>query len=377
MEFVIDTNELTKSLYRTQCVIEKKTTMPILSNILLTSFPDGNITIAATDLEIGTHEKLEAEVLSKGSTTISARHLYDIVRSLPNSTVTIKKLENNWVDIQSGKIKYRILGVAAEEFCDLPDVSQINLFPVNSKMIKDMIDKTMHAISTDETRYNLNGSFLEKLDNQVFRMVATDGHRLSIADASITENSTAVQQKNLPLTKGVIIPKKGLITIKRLIETKEGDCALGFNNNDLIFTMNNVTVVVRLLDGQFPDYRRIISDEQEIVFSINRKRFISCLQRINIISSDQTFSSKMVLKNRFLRVEASNSDIGEAQEDIEISYSGSSNITIDFNIRYLLDALSAMSTDEIEVVLNDKLSPGVFRPCEDQTHVCIISPFRT
>ncbi len=374
MEFSIQTDELTKGLYRAQGIVEKKTAMPILSNVLCEAAADGQVFITATDLEVGVHGKHPAEVVTSGAITISARHLYDIVRSLPAERVTLKKLPNNWAQVQADaggrQIEYKMLGMAPEDFQALPDVSNAALFPVDADMLKQMIDKTSYAVSNDETRYNLNGAYLEALEDGVFRMVATDGHRLSMIDAKLSPEPEAVK-----FDQGVIIPKKGLLEIKRLIESEQTDCQMGLDGNNLVFKMQDVTVIMRLLDGQFPEYRHVVPDKQNTNLSVERKPFIDSLRRISILSSDRASGVKLVLSGEQLRVTTSNPDLGEATEDLGVE-NASGEITIGFNSRYMIDALSAIDSERVDLSLEDDLSPGVLRPAEDEHYTCVVMPMR-
>lgn len=370
MEFSISTNELSKGLYRSQGIVEKKTTMPVLSNVLITALSDEKITITATDLEVGVTGKHPANVAQTGSISVSARHIYDIVRSLPKDTLTIKKLDNNWALITCDKIEYRMMGIPPEEFHDLPEVSDANLFSVDPAVLKNMIDKTVYAVSNDETRYNLNGSFLENIEKEHFRMVATDGHRLSMIDAGLAQDPGKVV-----FNKGVIIPKKGLMEMKRLIEAEGGDCFLGIHENNMVFKNNDVLVVMRLLDGQFPEYRQVVPDDQKVVLKLNRKHFIDSLKRISIFASDRTMAIKLSLENGVIKISTTNPDLGDAQEEIVIDYEGKS-FNIAFNARYLLDALGSIQTDIIEFNLEDDLSPGVIKPSDELGYKCVVMPMR-
>ncbi len=370
MEFTISTPELSKGLYRAQGIVEKKTTMPILSNVLISAQSDGGITISATDLEVGVTGKHPAEVTENGAISISARHMYDIVRSLPNDTVSIKKLDNNWALITSGSVEYRMLGMSPEEFHDLPDVSEAKLFEVEPSTLKDMIDKTVYAVSNDETRYNLNGSYLENIEQEHFRMVATDGHRLSMIDARLAKNPDEVS-----FNQGVIVPKKGLLEMKRLIEAEGGACFLGIHETNMVFKKNDVTVVMRLLDGQFPEYRQVVPEEQHVVLKMERKRLIESLKRISIFASDRTLAIKIGLEKDIIKISTSNPDLGDAREDIPIDYNGKF-FTIAFNARYLLDALASIQTDQVDFTLEDDLSPGVIKPSGIEGYKCVIMPMR-
>ncbi len=374
MEFSIQTEELTKGLYRAQGIVEKKTSMPILSNVLFEASDDGKVSITATDLEVGMSCEHPAEVKKSGSITISARHLYEIVRSLPKGKVTIRKLPNNWAEVRSEledrNIEYKMLGMAPEDFQSLPELTRVKMFTVGFSELKEMIEKTSYAVSNDETRYNLNGAFLEYVGNGIFRMVATDGHRLSMLEAKLSENPSEVE-----FEKGVIIPRKGLLEIKRLLDSEEGLCHMGMDSNNLLFKMENVTVVMRLLDGQFPEYRHVVPDKQNINLRIDRKQLMDSLRRISIIASDRTFGVKLVINKNLLVVTTSNPDLGEAKEDIKIE-KNEFEITVGFNARYLIDALTAIDSEDVELSLEDDLSPGVLRPLGDESYTCVVMPMR-
>jgi len=374
MEFSIQTEELTKGLYRAQGIVEKKTSMPILSNVLFEASDDGKVSITATDLEVGMSCEHPAEVKKSGSITISARHLYEIVRSLPKGKVTIRKLPNNWAEVKSEvedrNIEYKMLGMAPEDFQALPELTRAKMFTVFLSELKEMIEKTSYAVSNDETRYNLNGAFLEHVGDGIFRMVATDGHRLSMLEARLSENPSEVEFK-----KGVIIPRKGLLEIKRLLESEEGLCHIGMDSNNLLFKMENVTVVMRLLDGQFPEYQHVVPDKQNINLRIDRKQLMDSLRRISIISSDRTLGVKLVIKKNLLVVTTSNPDLGEAREDIKIENT-EFEITVGFNARYLIDALTAIDSEDVELSLEDDLSPGVLRPLGNERYTCVVMPMR-
>lgn len=370
MEFTISSNDLAKGLYRAQGIVEKKTAMPILSNVLFHASPDGKVSITATDLEVGMTCEQTASVKKEGSITVSARHLYDIIRSLKNQEVTVKKLDNNWAEVKSGSNQYKMLGMAAEDFQDLPDVSKAKTFEIDPAILKDMIDKTIYAVSNDETRYNLNGSYLEKTDSGMFRMVATDGHRLSMIDEELSK-----EKNPSGFEDGVIIPKKGLVEMKRLVESEEDGCKLGIDGSNLVFKIGQVTVVMRLLDGQFPEYRQVVPKSQKIKIGVNRKNVMESLRRVSILSSDRTLGLKMGLSKGKLTISTSNPDLGEAREEMQVEYEGK-DLVIGFNARYLIDALSSIETEMVEVSLDDNLSPGVLRPAGTENYTCVVMPMR-
>jgi len=399
MEFSISISELARGLHRAQGIVEKRTALPILSNVLVEA-SKSRVSITATDLEVGVTGHHKAQVAREGSLTLSARHFYDIIRSLPKDAgdVTVKKLDNNWAEILCGStarlssnpddprstqkssqpaeilgvssIEYRLLGMDAEEFQGLPEISQAKLFPIDPAALKAMIDKVLFAVSTDETRYMLNGAFFEQLGKEGFRMVSTDGHRLSCVDSKLAKDPKAAG-----LEAGVIIPRKGLAEMKRLLENEEGPCSLGFSENNLVLRLGDVTAVMRLLDGQFPDYRQVIPESQKVNLVVDRKALVDGLRRVSIVSSDQKSDIKIQIRKGRLRVSTSNMDLGEAREDLKIDYLGKEMI-VGFNARYMLDALNSIDTDQVDLSLEDDLSPGVLRPAGDQTHTCVVMPMR-
>lgn len=373
MEFSISTEELSKGLYRAQGIVEKKSGMPILSNVLFIALPDQRITISATDLEISMIGEHKAEVKKEGRLTVSAKHLYEIVRYMPKGSVNIKKLENNWAEVKSGNIEFKIMGMPAEDFQNIPEVNTSDLFEIESSNLKKLISKTIFSISNDETRYVLNGAFLEAIDDSGLRMVATDGHRLAMMDVDIKEKSFSKF-----FNKGVIIPKKGLLEMQRLLETEIKTCKIGLDKNSLIFHLDSLTIIMRLLDGTFPEYNHVIPKDLKTRVVMERKTFFESLRRVSILSqdrTDRTLSIKLNLSNGKMQITTNNPDLGEGREDIAIDYSGK-EFSVGFNARYLMDALSAIESEKVDFSIEDDLSPGMLKPLNDKSYTCVVMPMR-
>jgi DNA polymerase-3 subunit beta len=250
MELTIRVPELVKALQRVQGIVEKKTTMPILANALIKSKGKDKIIVGATDLEIGLVADYEAQIDKPGAMTLGAKALFDIVRALPEKTVTQKQTANQWVEISCGKVKYRVVGMAPESFPSLPTFEDVPFFALDPATFREMIDKTLYAVSTDETRYNLTGVFCEPVGGSPgLRMVATDGHRLAVVERPTSE---------APIMKeGVIIPRKGLIELRKLIDEGGEGGRLGFVENSAVFEKDGITLTMRLVDGRFPDYQQV------------------------------------------------------------------------------------------------------------------------
>lgn len=370
MEFQISVDELSKALYRAQGIVEKKSTMPILSSVLIEAkkTPEGGrVTVSAYDLEVGVSGDHPAEVLKEGSVALQAKSLYEIVRNLPENVVVLKKGANNRVEISSGTAEFKIVGQPADEFPALPKVDAIPFVPVEVASLLEMIEKTQFAISTDETRYNLNGVYFDPAEN-VTRMVATDGHRLSLIEKPLAGK--------FGLKRGVIIPRKGLMELRRLLlEETAAPGELGFSENSGVFKRQGLVMVMRLIDGQFPDYTQVIPQEGERALALPRARFLETLRRVALIASDRASAVKLELLPNLLRVTSQNPDLGEAKEDLVVEYAGAA-IKIGFNAKYVQDVLTAIDTDQVALELADELSPGVLRPVGEKGYVAVIMPMR-
>jgi DNA polymerase III subunit beta len=367
MEFRIAADELRKALYRAQGIVERKTTMPILANVLVTA-GKGGVTVTAFDLDIGIVSEHPAEVTKPGAVTLSAKYVFDIVQNLPEAQVTIRKLPNNYAEISSGPAHFKIVGMAPEEYPKLPKEENAPLVKISGSVLLEMIKKTSFAISTDETRYILNGVFFEPKEGNRVRMVATDGHRLSLIERELTGD--------FKLKSGVIIPRKGLFELKRLLdEAPEAECQLGFAENSALFKKPGLTMVMRLIDGQFPEYQRVIPKEGEKQVALPKARFFESLKRIALLSAEKSNAVKISLAENVLRVSANNPDLGEAKDEVEIAYKGA-EITIGFNARYLMDVLSALESDEVTFELGDDHSPGVLHSPGDRSYTAVVMPMR-
>jgi DNA polymerase-3 subunit beta len=367
MEFKIAADEMRKALYRAQGIVERKTTMPILANVLINAGKNG-VTVTAFDLDIGVVSEHPAEVMKPGAVTVSAKYVFDIAQNAPEPSLTLKRLPNNYVEITSGPASFKIVGMAPEEYPKLPREDNAPLVKVSGSLLLEMIKKTQFAISTDETRYILNGVFFEPREGGKIRMVATDGHRLALVEREMPGE--------FMLKGGVIIPRKGLFELKRLLdEAPDAECQLGFADNSALFKKPGLTMVMRLIDGQFPEYQRVIPKEGEKQVSLPRLRFLEGLRRIALLSADKSNAVKIRVADHQLRITAHNPDLGEAKDDLDITYPGP-ELTVGFNARYLTDVLGAVDADEVVFELGDEHSPGVLHAPGDRSYTAVVMPMR-
>jgi len=367
MEIKAKRGDLLATLYWTQSIVERRNTMPILANVLIEA-QKGEIHLTATDLEVGVRGQVEGEVVKEGTVTIGAKKLYEIVREVASDQVQLKRQENDWVEIHSGKSLFKIVGLDAKEFPQFPKFDSKWLSNTPATMMREMIERTIFSVSTDETRYSLNGVFIEQTGDGKVRMVATDGHRLAFEERTVG---------SLGLSKGVILPRKGLAEMKKLLETgDDGVVSLGFRENLGLVTKDKVELFMRLIDGDFPDYTKVIPKGNPNVARLDHDELLQALRRVSILSSERYKGIRMEFTNGKVCISANNPDLGEAAEDVEAEYKGKP-ISIGFNARYVIDVLSVLTGDgEIEIELKDELSPSVIRKSGVEGYLYVLMPMR-
>ncbi len=369
MNFTIEKEIFVKALGRIQGIVEKRNTIPVLSNVLLES-GNGELHLTATDLEVGMRSSYPANIQKPGKITVSAKKLYEIIKELPDREINFKAKDNCWIEVNCGKAQFNVVGLAAEEFPHFPQPEDGDFLQISSRICKEMIEKTFFAVSHDEGKYNLNGIFLQAVDqNRTLKMVATDGHRLSMISKEIASPTCEA------LAKGVILPRKGLLELKKLAEEGETDLLLGFMDNTTVIKKDQTVVIMRLVDGDFPDYERVIPKNNENEALIPADSFLHALRRMIILSSEKSRGVKMLLKSGILEVSSSNPELGDAREELDMDYNGP-ELSIGFNARYLLDILQVKGGENIRMVLKDNLSPGLFLSEKEDGFLAVVMPMR-
>ncbi len=374
MELKIDKATLLSGLYLAQGISDRKSTMPILANVLLRTDGKDKLLVAATDLNVTVTAELSCKVVSEGGLTVGAKHLHDIVKSLPGEELTIKRADNNYAEIRAGRVDYKVVGMADRDFPKLPNHREVKFGQVDAATLRDMIAKTFFSISTDETRYHLNGVLFEidgSGDKAVGRMVSTDGHRLSKIERPLPGAPK--------LAAPIIIPRKGLSELRRALESAKTTVGIGVHNGHLFAHVGDTTLSVKLIEATFPPYEQVIPKDNGKIAMAPRAALLEALRRISIMSSDKTWGIKLGLKKGALTVTSDNPDLGEAHEELEVSYDGDP-ITVGFNAKYFIELLSEMGGDEVRLELNAELDPGLVRPAdmkgEGKAYLGVVMPMR-
>jgi DNA polymerase-3 subunit beta len=367
MKFSIHRDALLEGLQKAQSVVEKRNTVQILANILC-SVKDGTLSLSATDLEVGVKISLPVENSQEGRLTLPAKHFVDIVKELPSKTLEVARKDNNWAEIICGKSRFNVVSLSADEYPSLPAFEEKEYFEARVDALKGMIDRTSFAVSTDATRYHLNGVFFEVTQNNIMRMTATDGHRLSFEDQEVF-------QKTPELKRGIIIPKKGLTELRKMLDEGQESLGLAFERGYVFARNETGYLFIRLIEGEYPPYQQVIPKSADRLVQIHRDEFVSALKRVSLLAHEKSRGVKFALQENNLTISSSNPDMGEAREEIDVQYSGEA-IEIGFNAKYLLDCLAVMDSETLEFRFKDRLSPGIIQGLGRQNHTYVIMPMR-
>ncbi|MEM9732893.1 MAG: DNA polymerase III subunit beta [Pseudomonadota bacterium] len=370
MRVTLERSNLLKSLNHVQRVVERRNTIPILANVLLRA--NGNeLTLKATDLDIEVTEKTIAAVEQDGSTTVPAHMLYDIVRKLPEGAeVMLSVGDDAGMSLVSGRSQFRLQMLPESDFPDLTTSEFSHTFRMACGDFKQLIDRTQFAISTEETRYYLNGIYLHTVDvdgKSMLRAVATDGHRLAQAQTEAPDGAEGMPS--------VIVPRKAVSEVQKLLEAPDAFVTVELSESKIRFTVEQVVLTSKLIDGTFPDYNRVIpmGNDKELV--LDRATFASAVDRVSTIASDRGRAVKLSIADGQLVLSVNNPDSGSAEEEIAVQY-GADALDIGFNSRYLLDITNQLSADETTFMLNDPGSPTLIRESGEAGALYVLMPMR-
>jgi DNA polymerase-3 subunit beta len=355
MEFTVSKADLVRELGLSQGVVEKKTTIPILSNVLIEASGD-RIELSATDLELSIRCSCPAKVKKEGSGTVPARKLLDFVRLLPDGEVNIKFLENHWASITCGRSRTRIAGMSRESFPELPQMpAKIAELPV--KTVAAMIGRTQFAISTEESRFTLNGALL-LMSPEALTMVATDSHRLAYVQVKATDSASV--ETNFR----ALVPKKAMGEFVKLADGADGENAkanFSGDDNHLFFEVGHRLLITRKLTGNFPDFERALPKDHTLVAKLQKDEIRSAIERVAQFADERSRAIRIQFTNGEVKIFSQSVEMGESEESVNSEYQGP-DLEIGFNAQYLLDFLRAIPQDQVAFELKDQKSAGELRP---------------
>lgn len=371
VKFGIERAVLLKALSHIQSVVERRGTIPILSNVRLDT-ADGSLQLTSTDMDITLMETVAADVAEPGATTVPAHMLYEIVRKLPDgaSVEFSKKLDDAKVTLKAGKSRFTLSSLPIQDF---PVISEDDLeyqFTITADECRALLDKTRFAISTEETRYYLNGVYFHATEDngaQVLRAVSTDGHRLARVQVALPDGANGMP--------GVIVPRKTIQELVKLTEEADGEVQISLSQTKIKFVCGSAVLVSKLIDGTFPDYDRVIPTGNDKIMEVEGKTFAQAIDRVSVISSEKSRGIKLQLEDSAISLSATSAEQGSADETLEVKYSADT-VEIGFNSRYLLDVLGQIESDSVQFIFADSQSPALIRDPADLGALYVVMPMR-
>ncbi|MDJ0765933.1 MAG: DNA polymerase III subunit beta [Myxococcota bacterium] len=379
MEIEISKQCLASALARTTGIADRKSSMPILSNVLLDASGVNAVHIAATDLNLSTTGMYPAEIKEGGAITVSAKTFYDIVRNMPEGSIAVRT-EGDQVNISGNRTNFKLLSLPAEDFPVIPDLKGVEFFEMDVPLLSRMIEQTAFSISNDETRPHLNGALFEG-DGKNLRMVTTDGHRLSKVEMRIEESGF--------YNFAMVVPNKAIFEIKRLVEDGDGAVSIAVHDRTVFIRREielekeqegmppvtaEISLISKLIEAEFPPYDQVIPKGNDQVVVISRQQFLEALRRVSVVSSDRTLGVKLKFISGSLEIESSNPSIGEGSEQLDIAYDGT-EMEVGFNAKYFMDILSVLSSDEVRLEFSGPLDPVIVRD-PSNVFVGVVMPMR-
>jgi len=366
MKATIERATLLKSLGHVQSVVERRNTIPILSNVLIEAREDGSLRLMATDLDLQVDESVPANVTQPGATTVSAHTLFDIVRKLPEgSQVEIAAAEGK-MQVVAGRSRFNLSTLPRDDFPVIAEGELPTRFELPAATLRQIIEKTRFAISSEETRYYLMGIFLHVVDEQL-RAAATDGHRLARVTVARPDGADGMPD--------VIVPRKAVQELYRLLEELEGTVEISLSPTKIRFGLGSAILTSKLIDGTFPDYNRVIPTANDKLLKLDPKSFSAGVDRVSTIASEKTRAVKMSVDRDKITLSVTSPENGVATEEIPADY-GSDGLEIGFNARYLLDILGEIDGDTVEVHLADAAAPTLLRESDKSNALYVLMPMR-
>ncbi len=368
MEFTVRQPALLKELDVLQGVVERKNTVPVLANVLLSATAEG-LEVMATDLEVSVRSRGQAAVRKDGGVSVSAKKLYEIVRLLPDSDVTVKADDDHWVTVVCDRSRFRIMGLGKEDFPTLPVPGKSSKVRIPGALLRALVEKVVFAVTSDDTRFALNGALLVLAEKSI-TLVASDGHRLAHVTAPLERKPGDADER-------VLIPKKALAEIARISGGGEEDIFYCRHENHLFFEIGPCLLTSRILEGTFPSYEKVIPVGNDKMLEFGRAELTTALTRVSLLANERSRAVRLAVKDGKAELTSRNPEMGDASEVLNLDYRGE-DIEVGFNAKYLLEFLAAVGTEKVRFELKDELTQGLMRPVGDDQgqYTYVVMPMR-
>ncbi|MGM0577218.1 MAG: DNA polymerase III subunit beta [Myxococcota bacterium] len=373
LEMEIDRTAFLGTLYKAQGVVDRKSTVNVLSHLLVEPAGDGTVKITGTDYDVVLQADLKAKVLQGGTACINGKSLFDVVKSLDSPSVHLRTLDNHWVEVTAGRSTFKLAGINPDDFPEIAAPTEVQWLGIPRGTLKDLVEKTAFSVSDDETRMNLNGVFFKVGPGEEGRarltMVSTDGHRLSQVETDVEIEGYEGSQHQ------AIVHKKGVQEVRRLLEGDDDTVQVGFAEGYILFRAGGTTFTVRQIEDTYPDYERVIPPSSPVKVEVDRKAMIQAVRRIAILTSSKTYIVKMELGPGKMAFTTSNPDYGEGRDEIEVDYDGE-GLVVGYNYVYLLEVLNVLKGDKVLLECNDAFSPTVVTAPDEPGALFVVMPMR-
>ncbi len=363
MIFVIEKDALYDGLSKTAPIAERKSPLPILSQVLIEAGEKG-LVLTATDLEVGLQLTYDCDVKEAGIATVAPKRLFEFVRELPSGPISCEMVEGGRLRVASGVSVIELAGMDPADYPAWSAFEEVDQTPVEAKELLFMIDKTMFASSNDDARFNLNGVLFERNEEKT-RLVATDGHRLALTDGEV----------NLALEVKVLVPKKSLTELRRVLENIDGEVLLGFDKKNMVIGSEKFRMTLRLIDGDYPDYRKVVPEAGDVEIHASRQGLVQTMKRVAVLTSDRNRGINVTVKSGKMEFKASHPDLGTARDEVEVEYEGD-EFEIIINVSYLIEALGIVDTEKISLEYSLEGGPIIIRPIPPKNYFNLVMPMR-
>ncbi len=368
MKITLQKAEIEKAINFTQGIIDKRTTNPILSNILF-SASDDKLELYSTNMDISSINQISANVETAGRAVVSAKILFDIIRKFPPGEIQMRRMDNNWLELKSSSVQYKIAGLHPEEYPTIEKPKKGDYVSVKSKTLLKLLKKTIFAVSIEDVKKILGGILFDFSEENYLKLVATDGHRLSLVKEPV---SMKVRKKG---ENSLVLPRKGMQELQRILEETEEDIKVNIDDKMAVFKTETKTLMMKVLEGTFPDYNQVMPRDNDKILRINRQRFYDALSRMVIVSAERSNIVRISFSDEGIVVSSESPNEGEGKEFVEAEYRGT-KMDMGFNARFIMDILEVADDEVIEMKLLDELSAVLIKTAQDENFLNVVMPVR-